>query len=205
MKKNKQIFYSIRGNLKNKGFIEINRTVLEKIFQNLGLVPPDLPRTKEVSDQVSFIAQFLNYGVIVHTTFNRVSKRFSTHGAMSVLVVKFVDKGSEIKLYRSFSRRGDFDLLVNPSTNYFINEITKHRPLTPNGSWAELYETSQDVFYWVDEDGKEIRDFFANAEKGSCVVKTQKQRLAYEKYALKAGKRKRRRREMKIRYGFKNS
>lgn len=191
--RNKEYFQKIKDCLIRLGFDELTKDRLEKIYMSLGLVPPDVDRTKDILDKVSFIKEINGYAIYVHTTFNRATGTFSKKGKIYIIIAKLIDRDSKRILSRGFYRVGDFHLKVSAHARFFVDQLKGQWPITRKRNWAELKEVSHDSFYWVDEKGEKIMDFFLRADTYKFVLETQLQHEAYERRRKVLGVKKRHR------------
>lgn len=169
------------------GFRSVTPAVLRKIYKALGLEPPDVLRTKDVKDREWKIKDINGYTISVHTTYNQVTGRFSEYGMPCIVIEDIAcDKEDERRvLTRSFHRMpsGSFIHAIGKYIAFLTWELEENRPLTQKKNWAKIKEIGHDQFFWVDEEGKKIRNFFAHANRGvfSFIYKDQNKRKHYTK------------------------
>jgi hypothetical protein len=176
--------------------------VIKKIHEALGLIPPDVPRTEDLTEKVEFVKEKNRLVVSLYSGFNSVKGEFPKDGALQIVISQPGESyDSERVFTRQFARRKGVEKIVEDYLEYIFEEISEEkRPLTKNKNWASILEVTQDEFFWVDEEQNIIRPFFENVQKGSLVEKNQKQRLYYDVYTRVKKGYKKRRREIKKQY-----
>lgn len=178
-------FASISSFLETEGFKEISGSRLRKIYRVYDLVPPDVIRTRDVLERVSFIKEINGYVIYVHTSFNKVEKCF-TKGTRIFFIVDDI-RLSVKRLTRKFNRIGQFSKKVNDFADFLVSELEDRWPITTKNNFASLKEKSHDRYIWEDENHQKIRDFFAHAAKFPSVLEGQKERVRYQKRRKKLG------------------
>lgn len=191
------IFKLLEMVAKENGMDPVSQQALEKIYKSIDLKVPDVPRTKDIKEKVSFVVFIGRLLLYLHTGFNAHEKEFSRNGALSLVIVDPFKKrkgDKERVFYRQFKRVPGVQKKVEDHILFFLKELShEDRPLLKNGEWASILEKSQDEFYWVDKNKKVIRGLFDSASRDSWVQKIQKQRCSYESFRKKKGIKKRRR------------
>lgn len=184
MKKKNQLdrmrFASIKSILELEGFSEISEERLATIYKRYKIVPPNVPRTEDVMERISFIKEINGYIIYVHTSYNKQKELFSP-GTRLFFVVVDIRTGKK-RLTRKFNRQGAFDKKVHEFADFLVNEFENRWPLTEKNKYATLVEISHDKYVWRDgEKGKLLRSFFLHADKYPSVQKGQRARIAYRK------------------------
>ncbi len=180
-------FRLLQGDLEKNGLWELTADVMEKIWTVNKLQAPDVERTADVKDRVSFIVNVHNYALTVHTTFNRAIGQFSPYGVVTIVIEKLMDKSSKAILFRFFYRKADGGHIrrIDQYVRYILKELKYGWPLTAKGNRAELKEFKNEQFHWVDEGGKKIRIFFGNDPSFRLITRIERQKKYYHKVARK--------------------
>jgi hypothetical protein len=195
------IFEHLKKVAKKLKLRQLSEQALKKIYERLGLIPPNVKRTKDLSKKVSFVIEINRLVVYLHTTFNREKCEF-TPGALSVVVedpfLKTNKKNKRV-FFRQFNKSPGVHLRVDALISFFIKEFREERrPLNLEKDWATIIEKGQDNYVWADG-RKKIRGLFDNAFPNTLVYKIQNERRYYEKTRKRRGV-KERRREIKKPY-----
>lgn len=197
------LFSMLEDSVMNHGMWEATPDVMEKIWKTSGdLQPPDVERVIDVKDRVSFIFYINGHVLWVHSTFNRSTKKFSPYAAISIVIAKLIDKGSERILTRFIYRTKNPVDRIKKTIQFvdcFVDELKNSWPLTAEGKWAELKEFKNEKFFWV-EGKKKIRNFFTNSKMYSLVHQAEMQRSWYHRVGRKKKKIKRYRRDIRKKY-----
>ncbi len=176
----RMLFASIKSVLELEGFSEIREERLVKIYKRYKIVPPNVPRTEDVMERISFIKEINGYIIYVHTSYNKQKKTFSPGTRLFFVVVDI--RTGEKRLTRKFNRQGAFDKKVHEFADFLVSEFENRWPLTEKNKYATLVEISHDKYVWRDgEKGKVLRDFFFWTDLYPSVQKGQQARLAYRK------------------------
>jgi hypothetical protein len=203
MKTDAFLFSMLEDSVKEHGMWEVTPEVMQKIWRASGdLEPPVVERTIDVKDRVSFVLHINGYIFSLHTTFNRSTNKFSPYTAISMVIAKLVNKGSERILTRFVYRTKNPVYRVKKViqfVQYMVDELKDRWPLTKDGNWAELKETSHEKFYWVDGK-KKIRNFFESSSSYPLVHKAETDRLYYHATSRKKKKVKNYRRYIRKKY-----
>ncbi len=197
------LFSMLQDNLLEHGMWEVTPEVMEKIWKNSGdLEPPPVERVTDVKDRVSFILYVNGHILTVHTTFNRLTKKFSPYTAISIVISKMINKGSDRIITRFIYRTKNPVNRIKKTiqfVDFMVDELKTNWPLTPNSEWAQLVEVKHEQFYWVDGENK-IRKFFAFAKNYPLVYEAERKRSWYHHVARKKKKIKKYRRDIRKKY-----
>lgn len=178
------LFSMLEDNVMQHGMWETTPEVMEKIWKTSGdLEPPDVERVIDVKDRVSFILHINGYILSVHTTFNRLTKKFSPYSAISIVIAKLIDRGSERILTRFVYRTKNPVNRIKKTIQFvdcFVNELKNNWPVTTGGDWAELKEFKDEQFHWIDG-RKKMRNFFADSFSYPLVHRAEIQRSYYHR------------------------
>jgi hypothetical protein len=195
-------FEALKKDLRNYGMWELTPKVVEKIWAINNLKAPNVERTSDVKDRVSFITHVNHYAVSVHTTFNRKIGRFSRYGIISVVIEKMMDSGSESVLFRFFYKKsnGSHVRVVSQYVKYILHQLKYNWPLTGKKELASLVEFENEEFYWVHKNGRIISNFFADTKKYPIVRRIEKRKYYYHRVVRKRKKIRRYRRDIRKKY-----
>jgi hypothetical protein len=198
-------FLSFFRKLRKQGLWEITPSVLEKIWTINGLKAPDVERIVDVKERISYITYVNNYALTVHTDINRITKDFSGHGMITIVIERMTDRGSESLLFRFIYKKGDNGQLekIIEYVKFILEELRQRWPLTSKGNLAQLKEFRGEKFYWVDENEKKIRNFFHYCGTYPLVDQGEKQRVYYHKVVRKRLGIKKYRRQIRKKYAKK--
>jgi hypothetical protein len=188
LNKERQLYKSLISKLYAYGLREETRVSVEKMFRAIGLEPPQVDRTKDVMDRVTYSIEINRYILSVHTKFNRKEARFSRHsGRVEIIIARAENYDSKRLFCRKFNIRpyGTFVQKVAEYVAFFCAELRGERRPMRDSVWAELKEIKHDEFWWVDKDGKKIRNLFAYAtlSRYRYVFQDQNRRLWYRDVA----------------------
>lgn len=178
------LFKMLEDVLVDHGMWEVTPEILDKIWKTEGgLEPPMVERVIDVKERVSFIFHLNGYVFWVHTTFNRETKKFSPYAAISIVISKLVDRGSDRILTRFVYRAGNPTTRIKRTIQYvhcIVDELKNNWPINSTGEWAQLKEFKNEQFYWV-EGSKKLRNFFKNSSNYHLVHSSEVSRFNYHK------------------------
>lgn len=178
--RDRMIFASLKLVAHNNKMFRLSERATSRIYESIGLQPPDVPRTKDIREKVSFVVGVGRMFLYLHTGYNPRKGEFPEDGALSIVIVDPFDEKQRV-FYRQLKQIPGVDRKVEDHLEFFLKELSPDsRPVLKGGGWASILEVTQDQFYWVDKKQAIIRGLFENADPRSWVSKIQKQKEGYE-------------------------